>query len=55
MTKAGLIKALEQFSDDDIVICMDQSGGWDNIEDVKQDGSSIAIVWGGGSPFSDDD
>lgn len=54
MTKEHLVKILEKFNDDDIVICMDQSGGWDNIEEVKQDGGSIAIVFGGGSPFSDE-
>ena len=54
MTKAELIKALEQFDEDAVVICMDESGGWDNINSVVADGSGIAIVFGGGSPFSDE-
>lgn len=53
MLVSELIKELEQFDDDDIVICMDDNGGWDNVEYVIQDGSSVAIVFGGGSPFSD--
>jgi len=52
VTKSELIKALEPFDDDHVVVCMDESGGWDNIEEVKQGGSSIAIIFGGGSPFS---
>ena len=54
MTKAELIKALEPFDDDSVVICMDSSGVWDNIEKVTRDGSSIAIFFGGDSPFSDE-
>ena len=54
MTKRELIKELEPFGNDDIVVCKDLNGGWDNIEKVEQDGSSVAIVFGGGSPFSDE-
>ena len=53
-TKKELIDMLEEYDDDAVVICKDASGGWDNIKDVKQDGSSIAIIFGGGSPFSDE-
>lgn len=53
-TKKELIKMLEPYDDDSIVIVMDDVGGWDNIEEVKQDGSNIAIVFRGGSPFSDE-
>jgi len=53
-TKKELIEMLEEFDEDAVVVCMDTSGGWDNIECVKQNGSSIAIVFGGGSPFSDE-
>ena len=53
-TKKEVIDMLEEYDDDAVVICKDASGGWDNIKDVKQDGSSIAIVFGGGSPFSDE-
>ena len=52
MTKQELIKELEKYDDDAVVICMDDSGGWDNIERLKEDGSAIAIIFGGGSPFS---
>lgn len=53
-TKRELIKMLEPFDDDDIVVCMDEDGGWDNIEEVKKANGTINIVFGGGSPFSDD-
>lgn len=51
-TKKELIEMLDKFDDDAVVICMDASGGWDNIEYVKSDGASIAIIFGGGSCFS---
>jgi hypothetical protein len=54
MTKNELIKALEKYDGDDVVVCMDQSGGWDNVESVEYFGASIAIKFGGGSPFSDE-
>lgn len=54
MNKKELIKALEPFPDDDVVTCMAEKGGWDNIQEVEKIGSSIAIVFGGGSPFSDE-
>ena len=53
-TKKELIEMLKVFDDDAVVVCMDSCGGWDNIEYVKEEGSSIAIVFGGGSPFSDE-
>jgi len=53
-TKRELIKMLDQYDDDDGVVCMDEDGGWDNIIEVKKDGGVIAIVFGGGSPFSDE-
>ena len=52
MTKRELIEALLPFDDDAVVICEDEDGIWDNIERVKSDGPWIAIVFGGGSPFS---
>lgn len=54
MLKSQLVKLLEKFDDDDVVVCMDINGGWDNIEEVKDTGSGPAIVFGGGSPFSDE-
>ena len=52
MTKKELLKALEVYDEDAVVICKDSYGGWDNIQKVERDGSSISIVFGGGSPFS---
>ena len=54
MTKRELIIALERFHEDDIVICKDENGMWDNIERVEADSCCIAIIFGGGSPFSDE-
>jgi hypothetical protein len=51
-TKSELIKMLEEFDDDLGVVCMDETGGWDNIERIEQQGSVIAIIFGGGSPFN---
>jgi hypothetical protein len=52
MTKQELLKALAPLNNDDVVICRDESGGWDNIETVTQEGATIVIDFGGGSPFS---
>jgi len=54
MKKRELMKALEGYHEDTVVICKDESGCWDNIESVVPDGSNAAIVFGGGSPFSDE-
>ena len=53
-TKLELIKMMDQFEDDDVVVCMDEAGRWDNINEVKKSGAVVAIVFGGGSPFSDE-
>lgn len=53
-TKEELIKMLEDYGDEHVVVCMDENGGWDNITEIKQVGPMIAIVFGGGSPFSDE-
>ena len=54
MTKKELLKELESVSDDAVVMCMDEGGGWDNVLRVELAGSGVAIVFGGGSPFSDE-
>jgi len=54
MTKKELLEALEPFDVDSVVVCMGCDGAWGNIETVNQFGSSVAIVFGGGSPFSDE-
>jgi hypothetical protein len=53
-TKKELIEMLKDYDDDAIVVCMDESGGWDNIQHIEDFGSSVAIIFGGGSPFSDE-
>lgn len=52
MTKNELVIALNDFNDDDVVIISDGEG-WSNIEDVKQQGSSIAITMEQYPVFSD--
>ena len=42
MTKSELIKRLESYSDDDVVILL-IGDGWSNIDDVQQEGSCIGI------------
>ena len=55
MTKAELKNALdEHFDDDDVVVCADENGGWDNITELGRIGGTAAIFFGGGSPFSDE-
>ena len=55
MTKAELVEALEEhFDDDEVVVCADESGGWDNIEMLGRIDGTAAIYFGGGSPFSDE-
>jgi len=55
MTKKQLVEQLnEAFDDDDVVVCMDTQGMWDNIEVVEHKEGMNAVVWGGGSPFSSD-
>ena len=53
-TKKELIEMLEDYDDDAVVVCMDSSCGWDNIESVEDFGDGVAIRFGGGSPFSDE-
>ena len=53
MLKSELIRALAQFEDDEVVVCVDENGVWDNIEEVKRLNGTPTIVFGGGSPFSD--
>jgi hypothetical protein len=53
-TKRELLEMLEEFDDDVVVICKDEFGGWDNIIEVKKEGGSCVILFGGGSPFSDE-
>ena len=54
MTKGELLRALDGYDDDAVVVCRDEHCGWDNIQRVEPDGCSVAIVFGGGSPFSDE-
>lgn len=55
MTKKELINALHDLSDDRVIVCMDESGGWGNIVDVslpKDD--APAIIYGGSPAFCDE-
>ncbi len=54
MTKKELIESLENIPDDDVIVCADEDGGWDNIIGIGKVGDTPAIIWGGGSPFSDE-
>lgn len=54
MTKANLIKALDHVDNDKIVVCSDEDGCWDNIIEVGMVRGIPAIIFGGGSPFSDE-
>lgn len=55
MTKAELKEALDMyFEDDDVVVCADENGVWDNITHLGRIGAAAAIYFGGGSPFSDE-
>lgn len=54
MTKTELIKALEDVDDDEIICCKDEFGGWDNIIEVERHQGITFIIFGGGSPFSDE-
>jgi hypothetical protein len=47
MTVKQLIEILEKCDGDKVAVCADEHGGWDNIE-------VVSIVFGGGSPFSDE-
>lgn len=52
MLKSELIKALAQFADDEVVVCADENGGWDNIEEVKRLNGTPTIIFGGGASSS---
>lgn len=52
MTKAELIKALEPFDDDLVVVLVDEGHGWTNIGTVTQGESVIEINHDATLPFS---
>ena len=54
MTKKELLNALKDIVDNEIIVCADENGGWDNIIEVKRIKGTQAIIFGGGSPFSDE-
>ena len=52
MTVSELIKELEKFDKDKIVIITEPDGeGWDNIGNVYQEGSCIKITMDDNNPF----
>ena len=54
MTKKELIKALKDVDEDTCLICKDTFGGWDNIIRIESYGAKTAIIFGGGSPFTNE-
>ena len=54
MTKRELINSLENIHDDEVIVCADDTGGWDNIMAVGRLDGLPAIFFGSGSPFSDE-
>ena len=54
MTKKELIRALDSIDVDEVIVCADENDGWDNIILVKRINNMPAIIFGGGSPFSDE-
>jgi len=54
MTVNELMRKLAMHDRDKVVVCADEGGGWDNIQEVKDEGATVRIVFGGGSPFSDE-
>jgi hypothetical protein len=55
-TRKELIQMLDDqhVEDDDVIVCAAMSGGWDNIVEVVSLNGTPAILFGGGSPFSDE-
>jgi Fe-S cluster biogenesis protein NfuA len=54
MTVKQLIEILEKYNGNKVAVCADEHGGWDNIEQVREDDGVVSIEFGGGSPFSDE-
>ena len=56
MTKRELINSLENINidDDEVIVCADDTGGWDNIMAVGRLDGLPSIFFGDGSPFSDE-
>jgi len=52
VTKAELIKALDKFDDDYVVVIGDSETGWSNIGELKQDGCCISIMEDMSRPFT---
>tara|TARA_R110000822_G_scaffold254332_3_gene380638 strand:+ start:5288 stop:5455 length:168 start_codon:yes stop_codon:yes gene_type:complete len=49
-----LIEVLKEMPQESVAVCQDLDGGWDNITGVRVNGSTVNIIFGGGSPFSDE-
>jgi len=54
MTKKELINAMDHIENDEVIVCADGNGGWNNIKKIGKAGETPAIIFGGGSPFSDE-
>ena len=53
MTKKELISAMKDIKENEVIVCADEQGGWDNIISIGKVGETQAIIFGGGSPFND--
>ncbi len=49
-----LIEVLKEMPQENVAICQGEDGGWGNIKGVRVDGLIVRIIFGGGSPFSDE-
>ena len=54
MLKFELIKALEKYSDDDVIVVGDYENGWTNIDEVKKEKGMFCLTQDYTRPFSDD-
>jgi len=54
MLKFELIKALEKYDDDDVIVVGDYENGWANINEVKKEKGMVCLTQDCTRPFSDD-
>ena len=54
MLKSELLKSLEIFGDDDVIVIGDAEHGWCNIECLEKQGGIVHIMPDYTMPFTDD-
>jgi len=54
MTIEELSIEISKFKNNEIVICMNQDGVWDNIDRVEKTNDGIAIIFNDNAPFIDE-